>query len=101
MIGANHRNMLILESTSCRFVVDSIEKYSSTNPDSFSTSFSPKSAPSQFEKYCLYTAPRCPCQRPSAERLVGCRKESSNTRERTAVENSIHVRPPPKFIIRK
>jgi hypothetical protein len=34
--------MLILESTSCRFVVDSIEKYLCTNPDSFSTSFSPK-----------------------------------------------------------
>ena len=42
MIGANHQNMLILESTSHRFVVDSIEKYSGTNPDSFSTSFSPK-----------------------------------------------------------
>ncbi len=42
MIGANHRNMLILKSTSRRFVIDSIEKYSSTNPDSLSTPFSPK-----------------------------------------------------------
>lgn len=100
MIGADHQNVLILESTSHKFVVDGIEKNPSTNPESLHLIQS-SSAPSRFEEYCLCTAPRCPCQRPSAERLVGCRKESSNTQERNAAENSIHVRPPPKSIIRK